>query len=105
MKVKRKSQGLGDTIAKITKTLKIDKVTEAIAHLAGAEGCGCDDRKEFLNQLFPYNDFTRKFKAMKDFEYIGENYQKGKTYKVTKNDLLYENIIQYVRDGYLEEII
>lgn len=45
------SKGLGDTIAKITKATGIDK---AVKFLAG-EDCGCEERKEKLNELFPYN--------------------------------------------------
>jgi ABC-type thiamine transport system ATPase subunit len=45
-----KSKGLGDTIAKITKATGIDKVAKFIA----GEDCGCDERKEKLNKLFPY---------------------------------------------------
>lgn len=43
------SKGLGDTIAKITKATGIDKVVEAIV-----EDCGCKERQEKLNKLFPY---------------------------------------------------
>ena len=45
-----KSQGLGDTIAKITKATGIDKAVKFIA----GEDCGCDERKEILNKMFPY---------------------------------------------------
>jgi hypothetical protein len=46
----KKSQGLGDTIAKITKATGIDKAVKFIA----GEDCGCDKRKKMLNKLFPY---------------------------------------------------
>ena len=36
-----KSQGLGDTIAKITSATKLDKLAESIAEAVGAEDCGC----------------------------------------------------------------
>jgi len=45
-----KSKGLGDTIAKITKATGIDKVAKFVL----GEDCGCDERKEKLNKLFPY---------------------------------------------------
>jgi hypothetical protein len=45
-----KSKGLGDTIAKITEVTGIDKLVKFIA----GEDCGCDERKEKLNKLFPY---------------------------------------------------
>jgi len=44
-----KSQGLGDTIAKITKFFKIDKLVKSIN-----KDCGCDKRQEYLNKLVPY---------------------------------------------------
>ena len=61
---KQKSQGVGDTIAKITNFFGIDKVAEAVAKLAGAEGCGCNERREMLNELFPYEGKVRKFKVL-----------------------------------------
>lgn len=45
-----KSKGLGDTVAKITKATGIDKVVKAVA----GEGCGCEERKDFLNNLVRY---------------------------------------------------
>jgi hypothetical protein len=51
-----KSAGLGDTVAKITNTLGIDKVAESVAKAVGKEDCGCSKRREKLNELFPYND-------------------------------------------------
>ena len=47
---KRKSKGLGDTIEKVTTATGIKA---AVKFLAG-DDCGCDERKEKLNQLFPY---------------------------------------------------
>lgn len=45
------SEGLGDTIEKITEATGIKA---AVKFLAG-EDCGCDERKEKLNELFRYN--------------------------------------------------
>jgi len=52
---KKPSEGLGDTIAKVTNALGIDKVAEKVAHLAGKKDCGCNRRREKLNEIFPYN--------------------------------------------------
>lgn len=46
----KQSKGLGDTIAKVTKATGIDKAVKFVA----GEDCGCDERKEKLNQLFSY---------------------------------------------------
>jgi len=43
-----KSQGLGDTIEKITTATGIKKVVEKVAEATGKE-CGCNKRKEILN--------------------------------------------------------
>ena len=45
-----KSKGLGDTIEKITTATGIKAVVKAVV----GEDCGCDERKEKLNKLFPY---------------------------------------------------
>jgi len=44
------SEGLGDTVEKITKATGIKK---AVKFLAG-EDCGCDERKVKLNEMFRY---------------------------------------------------
>ena len=54
------SQGLGDTIAKITSATKLDVVAEQIAKAVGADDCGCKARAEKLNQIFPYKTETGK---------------------------------------------
>jgi hypothetical protein len=48
------SVGLGDTVAKITNTLGLDKVAETVAHAIGKDDCGCNKRRQKLNDLFPY---------------------------------------------------
>jgi len=50
----KKSKGLGDTIEKITKATGIKKVVEKISKATGKD-CGCDQRRDSLNKLFPYN--------------------------------------------------
>jgi len=51
MKSKNKpSQGLGDTIEKVTEFLGIKSAVESIF----GEDCGCSERRDKLNQLFPF---------------------------------------------------
>jgi len=45
-----KSKGIGDDIEKVLKATGIDKVAKKIL----GEDCGCDERKQKLNQMFPY---------------------------------------------------
>ena len=51
----KKSKGLGDTIAKITKATGIKKVVDTVVKATGKD-CGCKKRKNNLNRLFPYNN-------------------------------------------------
>jgi NAD(P)H-nitrite reductase large subunit len=65
--MKKQSKGLGDTIAKITEATGIDKLVKFVA----GEDCGCEERKEKLNKLFPYvkpNCLTEEeFKTLDEF--------------------------------------
>ena len=49
-----KSQGLGDTVAKVLKFFYIDRLADKIAHMLGYEDCGCKRRQNILNRMFPY---------------------------------------------------
>lgn len=46
----RKPKGLGDTIENVLHATGIDK----LAKFVFGEDCGCEERKETLNKLFPY---------------------------------------------------
>jgi hypothetical protein len=48
-----KSRGLGDTVAKITKATRLDRVAEFVSKVFRIP-CGCKKRQEVLNQMFPY---------------------------------------------------
>ena len=47
---KKKSEGLGDTIEKITEATGIKAAVKWIA----GDDCGCEERKQYLNNLFRY---------------------------------------------------
>ncbi len=49
----KKSKGLGDTVAKLTKVTGV----KAIVHALFGDDCGCDERQEKLNKLFPYSNY------------------------------------------------
>lgn len=53
--------GLGDTIEKITEATGIKK----LVHWIAGDDCGCEERKEALNKLFPY----KKPNCMTEEEY------------------------------------
>jgi hypothetical protein len=47
---KKKAEGLGDTVENVLKLTGISKIVNFVA----GEDCGCNERKEKLNALFPY---------------------------------------------------
>lgn len=50
-----KSKGLGDTIEKITTATGIKKVVDKVSEATG-KPCGCKERRDTLNRIFPYNN-------------------------------------------------
>ena len=52
-----KSKGLGDTIEKITVITGIKAAVDKVSEIVNRD-CGCNKRKEKLNQIFPYNGNT-----------------------------------------------
>lgn len=52
----KKSQGLGDDIAKITKAMRLDVAAENVAKAMGKKDCGCKKRQKKLNDMFPYKN-------------------------------------------------
>ena len=58
-----KSEGLGDTIAKITSFLKLDILANVIARFFGYNDCGCDRRRKKLNKAIPYTKKNVKRRA------------------------------------------
>ena len=71
-----KSEGLGDTVEKVLEATGISKVAKWLL----GEDCGCDERKQKLNELFPY----RKALCLEENEisYLNEWFNKN-TDKVT----------------------
>jgi hypothetical protein len=53
-KITYKSKGLGDTVDKITTATGIKSVVKAVTKAVGKKDCGCDERKDALNRIFPY---------------------------------------------------
>ncbi len=101
---KQQSQGLGDTVAKVTNFFGIDKLAEAVAKLAGAEGCGCNERRQLLNELFPYDDKIIKVKILKQFNWREQAYFEGQVVEVNKTHPLHDGLIALARDKMLEEL-
>ena len=62
MAKKKQSKGLGDDIEKITEATGIKKIVE----WAWGQDCGCKERKEKLNKMFPH---SKKPECLKQREY------------------------------------
>ena len=65
------SEGLGDTIAKVTEATGIKKAVKFIA----GEDCGCDERQERLNRVFKYN--KPECLNEQEYEYISDWIENG----------------------------
>jgi len=76
-----KSEGLGDTVAKITKATGIKKVVDTVFQKL-EKSCGCDDRKISLNKLFPY----QKPLCLMEDEYNYLSKRIGKINKITSEE-------------------
>jgi len=54
MKITYPSRGLGDTIDKITTATGDKAVVKAVSSAIGVEDCGCEARRDALNNAVPY---------------------------------------------------
>jgi hypothetical protein len=80
----KKQKGLGDTIEAVLTTTGIKKIFEIFVD---GEDCGCDKRKEKLNELFPY-----RFKArcLTELEYNGwKDFKEVRTLKISWEQIVY----------------
>lgn len=62
---KKQSKGLGDTIEKITEATGIKAVVEKFSEVTGID-CGCEARKEKLNNLISYR---KKVNCLNESDY------------------------------------
>jgi hypothetical protein len=74
-KSRKPSTGLGDTIEKITEATGIKKVVEMFTEATGLD-CGCDARKEKLNELFPYK--KPECLTKDEYEFLGGIFGKSR---------------------------
>jgi hypothetical protein len=61
----KQSKGLGDTIEKFTEATGIKSVVKAVSKALDLE-CGCAERKDRLNKLFPY----KSLKCLNNEDYL-----------------------------------
>jgi hypothetical protein len=60
-----KAKGLGDTVEQVLEATGVSKIAKWVL----GEDCGCEERKEKLNKLFPYN----KSECLTENEYTSLN--------------------------------
>jgi len=78
----KKSKGLGDSIEKITKATGIKAAVDKVAEVFDFD-CGCAERKEILNRIFPY-----KVECLTEQEY---NYLKEFNFNINILDSNHKN--------------
>lgn len=84
-KKQNKSEGLGDTISKITKKTGISKLVEWIA----GEDCGCSERQSYLNKAFPYKRNQPSCLLEKEYNWLKDYFDEPKkfSYAVIKTQV------------------
>lgn len=88
-----KSEGLGDTIEKITTATGIKAAVDWFSEQTGID-CGCDARKEKLNKIFRYR--KPECLTQHEYEYIGK--MKGRNvvtaFEQTELNKIYNRVFQ-----------
>lgn len=75
-----RSQGLGDTVEKVIKFTGLDKFTDG-------KDCGCEERKQKLNEMFPYR---YKARCLTELEYTyWSDFQKVRTLTLSAEQVKY----------------
>lgn len=95
------AQGLGDIVAYITRKTGVEGVVKRFTKATGID-CGCDKRKELLNELFPLK--RKKIECMTRAQYdmwtAFREEQKGETLSVPQQEvvtLLHSELFKHKR--------
>jgi hypothetical protein len=86
--MKSKSKGLGDKIAAVTKATGIEKVVKTFF----GENCGCDERRDRLNKMFPSRSITQMDEEQYTFfrDVLQPAYRGHQTLKGKDSDFFYQ---------------
>ena len=86
--MKSKSKGLGDKIAAVTKATGIEKVVKTFF----GEDCGCDERRDRLNKMFPSRSITQMDEGQYTFfkDVLQPAYRGHQTLKGKDSDFFYQ---------------
>lgn len=104
------SKGLGDTIAKITHHTGISKLTEVITEALGIEDCGCNRRRENLNNKYSYSspepqNLEGEYKILRKINFKTDTesftFNENDTVFIDQNHILYNVLSHYLSIGAL----
>jgi len=84
--IKKNPQGLGDRIANFTSKIGLDKLVD--------DDCGCDERREKLNDLFPTRFKARRCFNDDELQWY-DNYYKTRTLNLVTADELKKLVIMH----------
>jgi hypothetical protein len=87
---KKTSKGLGDTVEKVFKATGIDKVAKWVL----GEDCGCEERKEKLNKMFPY--MQPQCLNEDEYTYLDNYFKSGKSQITPEEQIEFINIYHRV---------
>jgi hypothetical protein len=106
---KKEIKGLGDLVEKITESTGIKKAVDTISEITGIP-CGCERRKDYLNNLVPFNSSIESPKTkFEDGIYIFKIdivknniiFNKNDKIYITKENKLYNLFKSYYELGIL----
>ena len=94
----RKPKGLGDVVESITQATGIDKVAKAIL----GDDCGCEERKEKLNKLFPFGKRIQNCLTDEQRQYLTTFFESEPTqiYPIQQRELsnIYKDVYGFAVD-------
>ena len=93
-----KPQGLGDVVESITQATGIDKVVHAVL----GDDCGCKERKEKLNKLFPFGKRIQNCLTDEQRQYLTTFFESTPTqiYPIQQRELsnIYKDVYGFTVD-------
>lgn len=88
--------GLGDTIASVADIIK--------SALPFKMDCGCEKRRQLLNEIFPYPWVRRRFIVIEEFIIRTETFKKDQVLEVGKDNPLHYRVQHLVETNKIKEI-
>lgn len=88
--------GLGDTIASVADIIK--------AAIPVKMDCGCEKRKQLLNEIFPYIWVRRKFIVLEEFIIRKETFVKDQILEIGIDNILHYRVQRLVETNKIKEI-